>query len=278
MDKKQLKRKDLIRQWIPYFLREFIRLLIVNRMTGEIIAKIFHNQIPHRDCRIETSSRRISPVDKAALFFKLYERSEIDQTIAYLERDFDVIELGGSIGANSTQILRKVDESIKVVIVESDPELCEILTKNVNNNSKHPDTFIVNAAIDYSGTKKVELRRARSTLRGQVLSRKPGKQDQNKFEVETITLREILRRFEIDVFILVSDIEGAEIGIFLKDQDILNSKCFRIIVELDEGEYDGRFYSIDDVIELADSNGLSIVHRHGNRMVFENRSLTFAAK
>ena len=128
MNISKLKRKDSIRLRVPYPVRQFIRALAVNKVTGEIIGKLFQEKIPHRGCRIDTSAKRMDATDKAALFFHFYERSEIDQTIAYLDNNYDVIELGGSIGANSTQIVRRVINTAKVIIVEADPEICGILS------------------------------------------------------------------------------------------------------------------------------------------------------
>ena len=98
------------------------------------------DKIPHRGCVLDTSSARIKDKTKAALYLGLYERAEIDQTRAFVMDNFDVIELGSSIGANSTQILQKMGKNKKLIAVEVDPELCEIIKKNIDKlQSRFPE-------------------------------------------------------------------------------------------------------------------------------------------
>jgi hypothetical protein len=154
-----LKRKDRYRLWIPGVLKRALIHLVANTSVGNVLAWIYSNRIPHRGTILDTTSPRIAPATKASLYFGIYERSEIEQTAVYLAPGYDVIELGSSIGANTTQILKRLHGHRKMVAVEADPSLCAILARNIELNFGGTlYCHVVNAAISYTAGPTIRFR------------------------------------------------------------------------------------------------------------------------
>lgn len=267
-----LKRKDRLRTRVPFPVRQFVRGLLVNRFMGRMLAVLFRDLVPHRGYRVETGHPLVTSSAKAALYFGLYERAEIDQICAYLTPGSDVVELGGSIGAATLQILSRVESSARVVVVEADPGLCAVCRSNIARNFPNVSVAVVNAAVDYSGSETVPFDAAGESTSGKVVE----SGSTRTRLVSAITLRQIIEEHGIDSYVLVADIEGAEIGIFLEDRVSL-SMANRIIIEIEGGRWKGRGYQVQDVIELAKGCGFELVHQHANRCVFERRPVVAGA-
>jgi FkbM family methyltransferase len=272
MKAKTLKFKDRLRLWVPYPVWAIIRRFIVNKTMGFIIATVFRDRIPHRGCILNTASPRITPTDKAALFFHLYERSEIDQVSAYIDKGSTVVEFGGSIGASSTQIIKNAGAHARVLIVEADEELCSINRMNLDKNFPTCDAIVINAAVDYTGSEEVLFVATDDSKTGRVLGPSDSVGEGTLVRVPVMTLGRIVAQHGLAQFILVCDIEGAEVGIFVKEDEVLR-QCRRIIIEIDGGYLEGRYYSIDTLLQIAKERHFTVIHQHGNRFVLENSLL-----
>lgn len=269
LNQDQLLRKDRFRRLVPHWIKGAIIRTACSDLAGRIIATAFRDRIPHRGSTILTHSPRISPATKAMLFFKIYERSEIEQAQAFLAPGYDVIECGASIGANTLQIARRATG--KVVAVEADPVLAEVLRDNLAENlGPQHQCVVVNAAVDYSGASAVKFAVGSDSLRGYVGAslHDPA---HSTVEVPAVTLEVIIEKHEIGKFILVLDVEGAEAALFLHAHEALKN-CYRIIGELDGGVSNEKWYSIQDLIRYLAEIGFRRIHGQGNRMVFQNES------
>jgi FkbM family methyltransferase len=262
-----LKRKDRFRLLLPAWIKRMVRSALVNPVVGMLVAAAFRNAIPHRGSRIATDDPAISPADKAALFFGLYERSEIDQVCAYLLPDVDVIELGASIGANTVEIAKRIDGSVRLFAVEPHPRNVATLNRTLALNGCRDRVLIVPAAIDYSGRQQASFTTSSvSNLRGRIGH--PPIENAAVVQVAVVTLSGLLSQQNITRYQLVCDIEGAEVGILSYDADALRA-CVQILIEIDGG-YDGdRWFSVADVAERIEACGFARVHQHANRMVFQ---------
>ena len=270
MNKLTLKLKDKIRSIIPYPVKLIILKYLCNDLVGSFFGKIYSESICYRRARIFVGSSYVKDSNKAMLWFGWYERSEIDQTITYLDQAHDVIELGASIGVNTTQILKYIGDNRQLFTVEANPDLISLLTINItNNNPRNIRVNIMNAAIDYSNRKDdlVGFLITNSSLSGKI-SEDIG--SENYKIVKTIKLSDLSTQLNSEMFILVVDIEGAEVGMIINEMKFLKKRCFRIIIEIDGGYYNEKYYSIEDVKCSLEQHGFKLQHRHANRMVFEN--------
>lgn len=261
-----LKRKDAVRGLIPHNLKSLLISMLVSRPVAKILRALFNNKIPHkRGVRINVNSPLILDRNVGSIFFGIYERAEIDQVEAYMDRSLPVIELGASIGVNTLQILKL--NSNQVVAVEADPKIFPILQQNLLDNfaAQHACTPI-NCAIDYSGAETIRFASSENTLSGQVGASSASDTVQ---EVPAVTLGDLVERYQFEQYNLVIDIEGSEAGLIVEERAAL-AKCFRIMAEIDGGMHNDTHYSIMSLVEQLQSYGFKLLHLHGNRASFEN--------
>lgn len=258
---------SLARRLMPLKLKRKLAGMLSNKVTGYLLGVVYRNQIPFHGVTVNTERedliRRKTVSD---LIFKIYERAEIDQVRAHLCGDYDVVELGGSIGVNTMQIRRKMRADRRLIVVEAAPHLAEILNKNLIQNKLDHNVLILNRAIDYSGADSVSFSVAESNLSGKVQASSSG--GNKNVVVKTTRLDKILQENGIHDFVLVSDIEGMEIPIFVEDSDSLK-RCRQIFIEIDGVQYQGKRYSVEDIIDRIKEIGFSVIERYHNCVAFE---------
>lgn len=261
-----LKRKDRLRGLIPRVLKDLLLAALTNDRVGKAVGWAFHDRIPCRGARIATSSRFVTARTKAEILFGVYERAEIDQALAYIAPGADALELGGSIGVNSVQIAGRLGPRDRLIVVEANPELCELARENLARNRREVRAVVVQAAVSYEGDGAALAYEVREdSLRGAIASTANAP---TQLPAQAVTLRELVDRFALSDFFLISDIEGGEAGLILMDREALQ-RAKRVIVELDPGRHAGRLISIEEQVALMVEAGFRLEHRHGNRFVFD---------
>jgi FkbM family methyltransferase len=241
---------------------------ICHPVVGRLLSWAFGDRIPSGGCTIDTSSDLVTSEVKAYLFWGLYESAEIRFVSRYIRRDLDVIELGSSLGVVTCQIRKRIDDSCKLVCVEASPELAEITMQNLSINGLSEGVFITRKAIDYdsSGRKSVFLDGRGNSLGGMIAHQQS---EAWKLSAETITLSQIIAENGIGDYVLVSDIEGAEAGMVLKEKEAL-VRCKQLIIELHDAELDGLAVHIEQTFEtLTKVHGFVRRDRYGPVCVFE---------
>jgi FkbM family methyltransferase len=156
----------------------------------------------------------------------------------------DVIELGGSIGANTCAIARK---SRRVITVEADPALAVQLTETITRNFLSNVTVVPKALA--VGFDTVLFERHANNVSGQLGHR--------GIAVPATSLTALLREHGIGDYALVSDCEGAEVEILKKEPEAL-ARCRLALIEMG-----GLGYSDDDVAEMFEGLGYRITYRRG---------------
>jgi FkbM family methyltransferase len=232
---------------------------------SSLISRAYQGQVPNRGFIIDTNNRHISRRVAASLFWGLYEKAEINFVLQFMRRDLDVVELGASLGVVSVHISQLRGAEQKHICVEANPHLIETIRKNLAVNSGGQVTAVLNRAIDYRNPLETEFGISKDNL----ASRLRGEERDQLIRVKTVTLSEILRNYQIENFVLVSDIEGAEAGLILNDGPALK-QCRQIIVELHATHYQGKTYSVNDLRAKIESvHGFSLIASRGDVFVFE---------
>jgi len=233
---------------------------------GKLIGLIWNNRIPHRGSRIEVPADG-DPRVNAMLYWGIYESAEIRFVRRYLGNELDVIELGSSLGGGSCEIAKKLVGKKKLVCVEANEQILQILRRNVQNNAPEQKAGFVHGAIDYSGKGVVEFVMGNSNLSSHV--EYGAETALQKQVVPVVTLSSLLESEGIEEYALVSDIEGAEAGLFVRDQQAL-AGCKRMIIELHDTIYNNEAYTVQGLIELIKKNtGMVMRDRYGSVCVFE---------
>jgi len=231
--------------------------------VGRLIAKVFRDRIPARGLQIATDSPSIAPELKAMLFWGIYESAEARFVDEYLRRDLDVVELGGSIGFISACIRRRLAPSQRLVCVEANAALLPIIEKTLALNELDRGVTVVHGAIDY-WTEGSLVRLAFTRWHVETRLADLGSEvTKNECVVPRITLSALLKEHNIGDYVLVSDIEGAEKGLLVRDRQAL-ARCRQILIELHAGTVQGRTFGPDDLIADCLQMGFALRDRYGS--------------
>ena len=202
---------------------------------------------------------------KGSIFWGLYERSEIKMIKKYMLKDYPIIELGASLGVTSLAI-SEVSLHKKIVSVEANRKLITNLesTKSLN---KLQNWTILNYAIDYSGSSHIKFTVDPANLGSH---KSYNHETANIIEVPTITLEKVNKKWlNTEEFVLIADIEGAEIEFVLNDQIFLQEYCQQMILELHDTQYKGNSYSKSQIASLIKTEcKMNEVFNDGKTWVF----------
>jgi FkbM family methyltransferase len=253
-----------LRDKIPTTVKRKTSEVITARYVGTIIDKWFGGRVPYKDQRIDTSSNRVTPETSAKLFWNIYESAEARFVERYIKPNINVIELGGGIGVISCLIRKKISDNKKLIIVEADRELLKVARKNININHPGRDTVLLNLAISYESENKVTFERGVSNVGGKI---KNEVENERSIEVKSGKIKHV-EKYVDGEYALVSDIEGAEVGVFLESDTAL-SECRQIIIELHNTVYKGEKVSVSECIKIISKSGFTLKDKYGPVCHFE---------
>jgi FkbM family methyltransferase len=199
---------------------------------------------------------------KAMLFWKMYESAELRFVKKYMDSSYDVVELGGSIGAISIQIGRKI-KGRKLISVEANPSLLKIQRENLAANGI-ANFEQINAAYG-SEKQSVWFALGEENTLGKIGEEGKG----NGFLVETISLSAIVKAYGLSDYALVCDIEGAEIDLLLHEQEALRM-CKLMVIETHETVDQNRRYSAEEMKTMLLQMGFELIDQQGVNLVLRN--------
>lgn len=235
---------------------------------GQLVARVYHDRVPNMGCVIETNSPLVVPRIKAKLFLRGYEPVEINFVKKYLHPDRDVIDLGSSLGVVASHIGQKLNAGRRVICVEANPSLLDIIRANVTRNAPHVQVEIVSGAVDYPPDRRsfVELALGFDNLMAHIVEDEVVPRG---IFVPTVSLSEIIRQHEIGEYALVSDIEGSEASLLEMDSAAL-IRCRQMIIELHHTVRRERIILAEELAaELREKHGFRQIDRRGMVYVFE---------
>jgi FkbM family methyltransferase len=229
---------------------------------------VYHDQIPNSGCVIDTGSSLVVPRIKAKLFLRGYEPVEISLVKKYLRPDRDVIDLGSGLGVVASHIGQMLNAGRRVICVEANPALLDIIHANVARNAPHVQIEIVSGAVEYPPDRQafVELALGFDNLVAHIVEDEVAPQS---IFVPAFGLSEIIQRCNVDEYTLVSDIEGSEAGLLEMDGAAL-ARCRQIIIELHHTVRRERIIRAEEMAaELCAQHGFRQIERRGWVYVFE---------
>jgi FkbM family methyltransferase len=235
---------------------------------GRMAARVFNDHIPNSGCLIETASPLVVPRIKAKLLLRGYEPVEIGFVKKYLRADRDVIDLGSSLGVVAAHIGQRLQAGRRVICVEANAQLADVIRVNVCGNAPHVDVEIVSGAVAYppDGRATVELALGFDNLVAHIVEDDAALAS---LPVPVLALSDILRRYDVGDYALVCDIEGSEAGLLEMDDASL-MRCRQLIIELHHVRRCGREMQPEDMAaELRQRHGFRQIARRGVVYVFE---------
>ena len=154
-----------------------------------------------------------------------YEAPEANMVQKYITNGSSVIELGGCYGIISALIRNKIGPNAKHIIVEADPSLATICADNANLENTINKAEVVVAAVDYSGSTEISFASGQNAHVGHIAL-----EGEPSFKVPTTTLTEQVSKLPGTDYVLVCDIEGAELDLFENEKKVL-SQAHLLILE-----------------------------------------------
>lgn len=243
-------------------IKVLVAKIICSSFVGELIGWIYGNKIPFHGLYVYTSDKQVKGRIKAMLFWGMYESAEVRFVQKYLTDKYPVIELGGSIGVVTAQIASKVMKN-NIITFEANPELVNVLEYNLTRNNIDNVT-VVNAAYGCEGpTSWFEF--GEENILGKIVDSKENVK--KGFWVKTINLENIITTYHLKEYVLVCDIEGAEIGFLLNECQALK-KCRLLIIETHTTSYRGSVYKSSQMKQKILDMGFELVEEYGVNLVF----------
>jgi FkbM family methyltransferase len=248
-------------------LKNFLAVILCSNAVGRSVEILFKNRIPtirFGHFSFDLSDKTILPKTKATVFWGMYETSETRMINKFLRNDFDVIELGASLGIISCHIIKKLASSKRLIAVEANPYLINTIHQNINHHSAQKKYDVLNIAVGNGNSDKIDF----SVNDDNVYSKISQIKSDKTVEIKAKSLSKIISDCNITDYTLVCDIEGAELS-FIIDDTIAFKNCKQIIIELHETEYCGNKYSIEDVRSLIEKLGFMLRANYGAVFVFD---------
>ena len=244
----------------------WVARLVASHTAGRVIGALSANRVRHQGVWFDVRGSDFSPQVRAQMFWGSYEGAETRMIRELLRGSTTVVELGSSLGVTTVHVAALMAPGGRLLCVEANPSLLPGLRDRLARHtvSLHVD-FLHAAVTDTCGEVVFDV--SPSTVSSSLASPAGGRAlpaglSGRRVRVPASTLREILRRAEVDEFDLICDIEGAEAAFLLKDPDVLR-RCRRAVIELHATTSDGRPVSVSDLAEAATTTGLRVVRRHG---------------
>jgi FkbM family methyltransferase len=239
-----------------------LKLRVASLLTGKTSARLISalpgNRIRHHGLWFDVRSEDFSPRIRAQMFWGIYESAETRIIKNLLRGSSTVIELGSSLGVTSSHIASQMTTGGHLICVEANPRLIQGLRERLSPWTGKLRIDAVHAAIaDRDGTSALAVS---SETTGSRLA--PDGASAAAVEVPALTLRQIIQKFGVADFDLVSDIEGAESSFLMQDHDALQ-RCRRAVIELHDTTFDRQKVLVSDLVRAAAEAGFRVVERHG---------------
>lgn len=218
-----------------------------------------------RGMQISADSPEIDRQMKAALYFGLYESTELRLVERHLRPTPLLVDLGCSLGVVTAQAARRLAPGSKVVCVEANEHLLELAQRNVKSNAPHIQAQFVHGALDYSQPPGsiVELERGEhhtgSAIAGH--SSLTRQSTRGRFQAPAMRLESVIDTEQ--PFSLLADVEGAEAGMLLDSSQPLRN-CTQLIIEFHNAVNSGRKWSPSELLHVATSQGFVPTASHGS--------------
>lgn len=207
---------------IPYRLRRG-RSWCRNQLVGHVV-ELCGNSWKLDGLRFSFDTPAISRTIKSRFVWGTYEDRERKLIARHVRPDLPVIEGGGSIGVISCLTNRLLKRPADHIVIEANPELIGILTKNRDLNGCKFD--ITCAALDQHGpTVTFYLHKLSVGGSAQRATGKP-------VTVPAVTVKGLLEKHHWQKISLVLDIEGAEIDLVNMESETLKHHVAILIIEM----------------------------------------------
>lgn len=201
------------------------------------------------------------------LKFKLWEVKERN-LIKFIDKNVDTIEAGGGIGTMSVFIRDQIGPKSKLIVLEPNPKLLEIIKKNfkLNKFEDFEKNIIIQKALSYNEKSNVEFYEFDTPFENKINlgSYDFTKKTEKSFTVKTTNINNIIKNYKINDFQLIMDVEGEEFNIIKEQNEWLN-KCRYIMFE---AHHDSK--KLKNILNSLKNNNFKLVKKNYNVYLYKN--------
>ena len=225
---------------------------------GGLIRVIYNNEIPYKNLVINTNSSLVNNNTVALIYFGKYEKDELKFVLKYLPKDMPIVELGTSLGFVALSAITQTNN--KIICLEANKKLIHLIEESFKLNSVPPAQYqILNYALSHKKETLCFSDRGSNEL-GKLVAL-------SENVIQAIPLEDVTQLIPEENYVLISDIEGAEIN-FLQGESVALKKCKMMIIELHDTEFNRQQYSIKKLKELILAKGFELIEQSSNTYVF----------
>lgn len=238
-----------------------------NPVARWVARRQLSDRIRTRGIILDVGDINFSKELKIKLVRDTYESDEAAAIDTYLDPNTDLVDLGGCIGFTACYSNNILNDRRKHIVVEPNKNLIPTLENNRDLNGCEYD--VLNAA--YS----TESDTVKLNIPPDVWGASLNGGGTNSIEVDTVDLATIVSTYDLDRFVLIADIEGAEAELISSELDLLESNCDLLIIEMHDQKEE--YSEISDDIrdakrQLEDSHFELVDDGHREINVYRNTS------
>jgi FkbM family methyltransferase len=211
-----------------------------------ILSRTIDRPVRSQGVRIDLADAPISDLQRSLIAAGRYEVPEVNLVRKHIDPNTAVIELGGGVGVVTGIIGKNLNGSTIHITVEANQNLIPTLNKTIHINDIN--TKVIEGAYSADGSRV-------SLITDGDFSNAYTYESEGGGEVLGYSLDEITNQYNIENFILVSDIEGSEKELVAQEGKKLENSCKLAILESHPKKYDTNllfnrmeemeFYNID---------------------------------
>lgn len=231
-------------------------------IIGRVGSSVLGGTVTIMGARIDLTSPLLSDGVRARLITRLYERAERRFVRDHMRTDLDVVELGTSMGVVASIAVRRLRPGCRLIGVEADGRLAALARQNLAANGGDVSWIVEEALIAYPHHEAMSFVSS-SEVTGGALRTEP------ELSVEGVVPRrrllDLLQSHDIDRYVLIADVEGAEEGVINHDPEAL-ARCDQVIIELHATPWS----SVADLrAALVEDHGFTVRAERGPVLVAE---------
>ena len=157
----------------------------------------------------------------ASIFWGFYESAEIRFAEKYFKGDTDIVELGSSCGIVSSHFVSKLQAYNKIIAVEANSKLLEVLKTNMERYKHNNEEIIILNNVLHYGAAEVSFHISNNTTESRIADEH--NHSEHIVTIPAITLDSIVDKYQLNNYSLVCDIEGAEAALFINETAALSN-------------------------------------------------------
>lgn len=201
------------------------------------------------------------------LKFGMWEIKE-RKLIKYIDKNVDTIEAGGGIGSMSIFLRNHIGLDSKLLVLEPNPRLAKIIKKNfqLNKFDDFKKNIIIQKALSYHEKSDITFYEFDEPFENKLSldSYEYTRQTKNYLSVETTNINNILKKYNIDDFQLIIDVEGEELNIISRENEWLR-KCRYIMFEVHHNSS-----NFQKILNSLNENNFKFYKKNYNVYIYKN--------